>query len=293
MTSSFKTTTLIAAIGMSIAVGYSLTVQFINSFTGIDLYIHPIRMRALWQLDDAIWWSSVILFFWGLFRYPDQFPELTKWSKRIAIAVIGFVVILYFDRLFYSSYSDPIWLKAIRYLLRFVTYGGYLAAMWWCYFKSGNRQAPAAIRYISLTTIMVSCVALFYIISTTIAWLFNLSQLQFYWYDHMTVFYGIIYIAAASCALVGIYTKETLPMPINKKQKQIKRITIAGWLLLASFLLDVALLSVVIMHECLPDLISLTIMLFFFAIPVIAGIYLLIACRALQKAFDIIDQQPK
>lgn len=291
MKPSFKTTTLIAAIGMSIAVGFILAVQFINNFTGIDLYVHPIRMRALWRLDDAIWWSSAILFFWSMFRYPDQLPEFNKWSKKIAIAVIGIVVILYVDRLFYSSCSDPLWLKAIRYSLRFMTHGGYLAAMWWCYFKSSNRQAPAAIQYVSLATLIVSCIALFFIISTTISWWFNLSHSRFYWYDNMTAFYGIIYIAAAACALIGIYTKETLPPTISKKQKQIKRTTIAGWLIFASFILDVALFCVVMAHPGMHEWTELIIVLFFFAIPVIAGIYLLVACRALQKAYDIIEEQ--
>lgn len=291
MKTSFKTTTLIAAIGMSIAVSFILIEQFIDTFTGIDLYVHPIRMRAMWRLDDAIWWTSVIIFFWGMFRYTDQLPELNQWSKRIAIVIIGIVVFLYLDRLFYSSYSDPLWLKAIRYLLRFVTHGGYLAAMWWCYFKSSNRQVPAAIKYISLVTVMVSCVALFYFTSSTIVWWFNLFPLRYYLYNNMTVFYGIICIAAAACALICIYSHETIPAVIEKEHKQLKRTTIVGWLLLASFLLEADLLSVVIMHPCMSDLLATIIVLFIFVIPIIAGIYLLIACRALQKAYDTIKEQ--
>ena len=288
---SFKTTTLIAAIGMSIAVTFIFIAQFIDTFTGIDLYVHPIRMRAMWRLDDAIWWASVIIFFWGMFRYTDQLPELNKWGKRIAFAIIGIVVFLYLDRLFYSSYSDPLWLKAIRYLLRFVTHGGYLAAMWWCYFKSSNRQVPAAIKYISLATVMVSCVALFYITSSTIVWWFNLLPLRYYLYNNMTVFYGIIYIAAAACALIGIYSLEAIPEVTDKEYRQLKCTTVVGWLLLASFLLEAALLSVVIMHPCMSDLLATIIVLFIFIMPVIAGIYLLIACRALQKAYNTIKEQ--
>lgn len=292
MKPSFKTTTLIATIGMSIAVGFSLIVQFINSFTGIDLYVHPIRMQALWRIQDAVWWSSVLLFFLGMFRHPNQLPELSKWSKRIAIAVIGIVVFLYVDRLFYSSYSDPLWLKISRYSLRFVTHGGYLAAMW-CYFNSANRQTPTAIRYVSLAAVMACCMGLFYIVTSTIAWWFSLSHLRYYWYDVMSVFHCIIYVATIACALVGIYTPKTSPIEGDKKQKQIKRMTIVGWILLAAFTLNATLIGFAIARPSMPEWLELCIFLFFVATPVIAGIYLFVACRALQKAYDIIDEQQK
>lgn len=295
MKPSFKTTTLIAAIGMSIAVGYSLIVQFINIFTGIDLYVHPIRMQALWRVQDAVWWTSALLFFWGIFRYPDQLPELNKWSKRIAIVVVGAVVYLYFDGLFYSSSTDPLWLKITRYSLRFFADSSYVAALWWCYAKSANRQA-GAIRPISLVVSLICGVVAMYVIACAITWWFNIwcSPISYYNYGTMLVFNSLIYIAAAACAFSGIYSKkEPTHLTTDEEHKRIKRTTITGWLLLASFLLDAALFGVVVVHSDMTEWIETMIVLFLFAIPAIAGIYLLIACRALQKAYDIIEEQQK
>lgn len=294
MKPSFKTTTLIAAIGMSIAVGYSLIVQFINNFTGIDLDVHPIRMHGLWQVDDVIWWASALMFFWGMFRYPNQLPELTKWSKRIAIAVVCSIAILYFDGLFYSSSTDPLWIKITRYALRFFAYSSYVVALWWCFAKSADRQT-GAIRPISLVASLTCGVVVLYIIACSITWWFNIwcSPLSYYRYDTMLVFNSIIYIVAMACAFIGIYPHETTPLTASNKHKQIKRITIAGWLLLVLFLFNVALVGVIVCHPALPDWLEATTVLFFFAIPLIAGIYLLIACRALQKAYDIIEEQQK
>lgn len=291
---SFKTTTLIAAIGMSIAVGYSLIVQFINNFTGIDLYVHPVRMQAIWWVQDAVWWTSALLFFCGMFRYPDQLPELNKWSKRIAIAMVCGIVILYFDGLFCASSTDPLWLKITRYALRFFAYSSYVVALWWCFAKSADRQT-GAIRPISLVASLTCGVVVLYIIACSITWWFNIwcSPINYYRYDTMLVFNSIIYIAAMACAFIGIYPHETTPITANEKHKQIKRIAIAGWLLLASFLLDVALFGVVVLHSNMPEWIETMIVLFFFAIPIITGIYLLIACRALQKAYDVIQEQQK
>jgi len=294
MKPSFKTTTLIAAIGMSIAVGYSLIVQFINNFTGIDLYVHPIRMHGLWQVDDVIWWASALMFFWGMFRYPDQLPELNKWSKRVAITVVGAVVYLYFDGLFYSSSTDPLWLKITRYSLRFFVASSYVAALWWCYAKSANRQA-GAIRPISLVVSLICGVVAMYVIAYAITWWFNIwcSPISYYNYGTMLVFKSIIYIAALACAFIGIYPDKTTPITADNKHKQIRRITIAGWILLASFLLNLALLGAIVYHAFLPNWLEVTIALFFFAIPLISGIYQLIACRALQKAYDVIQEQQK
>lgn len=294
MKPSFKTTTLIAAIGMSIALGFSFTVQFINNFTNIDLYVHPVRMHGLWRVDDLVWWVSALIFFWGMFRYPNQLPELNKWSKRITIAMVCGIVLLYFDGLFYSSYSDPLWLKITRYVLPFLAHSGYITALWWCYSKSANRQSRA-IRPISLVASLICGVVILHVIASALTWWFNIwcSPISYYRYDTMLVFNTIIYIAAIACALIGIYPHETTLITANEKHKQIKRIAIAGWLLLASFLLDVALFGVVVLHSNMPEWIETMIVLFFFAIPIIAGIYLLIACRALQKAYDVIQEQQK
>ena len=294
MKTSFKTTTLIAAIGMSIAVGYNLIVTFINLFTGIDLYVHPIRMQALWRLYDAVWWSSVLIFFWGMFRYSDQLPELNKLSTRIAIALVGIIALMYFDGLFYTSFSDPLWLKISRYTLRFVTKCSYVAAMWWCYAKSADRQVET-IRYISFAAVLLCGATTLNIIGSTIAWWFGVGSRSalFFSYDTMFMLICVIYIAAVACALIGIYPEKTTQKVGANEHKQIQLMTIGGWTLLAAFVLDATWVGIAIARPCIPDWLLIAIVLFFFAMPVIAGIYLFIACRTLQKTYNIILEQQK
>ena len=204
------------------------------------------------------------------------------------------IVLLYFDGLFYSSYSDPLWLKITRYVLPFLAHSSYITALWWCYSKSANRQS-GAIRPISLVASLICGVVILHVIASALTWWFNIwcSPISYYRYDTMLVFKSIIYIAALACAFIGIYPDKTTPITADNKHKQIRRITIAGWILLASFLLNLALLGAIVYHAFLPDWLEVTIALFFFAIPLISGIYQLIACRALQKAYDVIQEQQK
>lgn len=169
MTPSFKTTTFIAAIGMTIAAGFVLTVTFLDFVLGIDLYVHPVRMQGLWCVHDVIWWSSVLVFFWGLFRYPDQLPKYDKQSKAIAISTLAIVGMMLVDKLWIISSEDPQWLHNIRFVFRFVTRGGYLAALWWCYGKSSNEKSPDAMRYIALAATLLSAIALIVSINSDFA----------------------------------------------------------------------------------------------------------------------------
>ena len=141
------------------------------------------------------------------------------------------IVILYFDGLFYSSSTDPLWLKITRYALRFFAHSSYITALWWCYSKSANRQS-GDIRPISLVASLTCGVVVLCIIACSSTWWFNTwcSPISYYRYDTMLVFNTIIFIAAAACALIGIYPHETTPITAGNKHNQIKRITIAGWI---------------------------------------------------------------
>lgn len=211
---SFKTTTLIAAIGMSIAVGYCLTVTFLSFVLGIDLYVHPVRMQGLWRVRDCIWWFSVLVFFLGLFRYPDQLPKHNKQSKAIAITTLVIIGMMLVDRLWVISSRDPQWLHIIRFVYRFITRGGYLAALWWCYGKSDNEKSPNAMRYIALAVAVLSAAALIVSIYADLAWWFEFPNVSFYAsYYQMSPFYHILYACIAACVLIGLYDRKPNTQP--------------------------------------------------------------------------------
>lgn len=288
--SSFKTNTLIAAIGMSIAVGYSLIVQFIGNFTDIYFYVHPIRMQALWRLQSAVWWASVLIFFWGMFRYPHQLPSGGKWSKRLAFAMIGIFVILCLDGLFYTSTSDPLWLKIICYSLRLVANSGYVAALWWCFAKSDKQPTHLAMRYISLSLFLLSCVALGLGIVSGIMWWFGMNEIEISVWS-MYPLCALVYAGTAAGILASRYVRPSVRLSPDKAKRRFQHLTIAGWIFLATFVTDVILLAAVIVHPVNSEWLELAGVFFFILCPLLAGIYLIVACRSMQKVYYAIQNE--
>lgn len=212
MNKSFKTTTLIAAIGMTLMVGYGLSVLFINSFTSIDLDVHPIRMSALDRMCQWVWWASIAVFFWGIFRYAGFLPQRDKGSKAIGIAVIIAMVLQFFLSIYNGPHDKVFWWDCIQYAILFLIYGGYVTALWWCYFKSADfsfeesNRMPAAIRHIALVLCLLGCMALLFHIISDVAWLNSFVWLSRYaapW--NMIPYYNALYISVAACILIGLY----------------------------------------------------------------------------------------
>lgn len=296
MKPSFKTTTLIAAIGMSIAVGYSLIVQFINNFTGIDLYVHPVRMQCFWRLYDCIWWASVTIFFWGLFRYPNQLPLRSKQSKTFGIIALISIALLFVIRLWIINYDDPQWVRYLHFIVRSLAHIGCPIVLWWLFAKSDTRQTPNVMRYIAIITSVIGVIAFLYEVCTDIAWWYDFHLWSYATFFTMTPYYNVLYVAAASCILIGMYGKELWGDCVTtdcKTNKRLKRIYVAGWSLLGGFALNAILLVSVSCSHIMQDWLVATITILFFILLVVAGIYLLIACRALQKAYDVIQEQQK
>jgi len=209
---SFKTTTLIAAIGMTLMVGYGVTVLFINSFTNINLDVHPVRMRALDRLCLWAWWASIAVFFWGVFRYEGFLPKRDKWSKTIGIAILCIVTLHFTSDIYTGSHEESFLWNCMNILCLIIVYGGYVAALWWCYAKSATfsngvtNSRSAAIRYIALGLCLLGCMALLFHIISDVAWLNSFVWLSRYatpW--DMIPYYNTLYIGIAACVLIGLY----------------------------------------------------------------------------------------
>ena len=206
---SFKTTTIIAAISMTIAVGFYLVMHFIDSVLGIDLYVHPVRMNGLWRVYDCFWWFSVIVFFWGMFRFPDQLPKRTKWSKAIGITMLVIVVLMFYDRLYMGRWTDPQWLRSLILAVRSIIRCVYLAALWWCYAKSDNESTPNIMRYTALIVVMLGSIALLLTISNAIGWWFSSERFWIYAsIRDMNILHVAIYACIAVCVSLGLYDKK-------------------------------------------------------------------------------------
>ena len=101
-------------------------------------------------------------------------------------------------------------MKSILCLI--IVYGGYVAALWWCYAKSATfsngvtNRRPAAIRYIALGLCLLGCMALLFHIISDVAWLNSFVWLSRYatpW--DMIPYYNTLYIGIAACVLIGLY----------------------------------------------------------------------------------------
>ena len=294
MKPSFKTTTLIAAIGMTIAAGYVVVEQFIDVILGIDLYVHPVRMQGFWRLHDCIWWASIAIFFWGLFRYPNRLPQRTKQSKVFGIISLITIALLFVMRLWIISWDDPQWVHYIRFVVRCSANIGWPIVLWWLFAKSDSRQTPNAMRYIAIIMAIIGIIALLFDICTNIAWWYDIHLWAYATFHTMTPFYNALYVAAASCVLICMYGKEQWIDSVisdNKTFKPLKHAYIAGWTLLGTFALNAILLVAVISSHVMQDWLIAILVFFFFVIPIVAGIYLLKTCRLISQVLKSIESK--
>lgn len=291
---SFKTTTLIAAIGMSVVVGFSIAVRFMSGILDIDLNVHPIRMHGLWRLHDCIWWASGIIFFWGMFRYPDQLPKPGKWSRVVCYAVLASVAILFVSRSFLIvSFNVPQWLNYIDYALRLIAKCCCLAAMWWCYAKSDNGKTQVVVRYIALAAAILCTMTLLFEVCAGIAWLNAYVYLHHAPYASMYYCYNLLYAGVAACILISLFFDNPAPqmVSVTKVQMKAKRLCIAGWILVSVFAICAVLVATVIAKSHISDWLMVVVFALFFATPLVAGIYLIITSKTLQDTCHNIETQ--
>ena len=296
MKPSFKTTTLIAAIGMTITTGYIVVEQFLDVFLGIDLYVHPIRMHGFWRLHDCIWWASIAIFFWGLFRYPNQLPKRNKQSKTIGIVALVSIVLLFIIHIWIMSSDDPQWLRVLHSLLRCIAYVGGTVALWWCYANSSEKSTSVAIRYVALSTIIISSIALIINICSDLVWWFGVSQLNMYAsYYTMSPFINATYILAAICILIGLYMPSSNEVVLTKTHQRVKHLYASAWILISVFAVVVLLVSFAVL-SLLPEWLEMITFIAFIIIPLVAGIFMLITCRIISqllKSIESNEQNPQ
>ena len=279
---SFKTTSLIAAIGMTIAVGYYLITQFIWYFTGVDIYAHPVRMQGLWRIYDCLWWTGILVFFWGMFRYPDQLPTRGKQSKIIYGALLGALIFLAYDRIYIFSFTDVLVLKIIRYTLRAAAHGIYLSTMWWCYAKSAKQPTHLAMRYTSLSIAIFAGVVLMLLVNSGLGWWFG-KEVPFSRGWETYSLYLILYALIAFGLLITKYVRPTVQLSPDKTKRRLQHLHIIGWVLVSAFMLIIISLVCLIKYSDAPEWAVEIFLLFLFAIPLISGIYLLVACRYIRE----------
>ena len=146
MKPSFKTLTLIAAIGMSAATLF-FGAEYAMSHWLCMCYITvgSLTFRIIRHLFIALQILSSVLFFFSAFRFPHQLPKRNGWLIVVAIIMLLLLCGELYRRhiLFYTIYYD------LSLLVLSIVAAG---AMWLCYAKSEQSSAGKAMRYISLLT---------------------------------------------------------------------------------------------------------------------------------------------
>lgn len=171
---SFKTTTLIAAIGMSIAAIFFLAEYAMSNWFGLwDIIVSSMPERIIRNACRVINLLSMAIFFWGVYNYPSALPKRNKWS--LAVGCIA-TLALAFE--FASGCMIPAFsygtIPNIFYWHELIVPVILAVTLWLCHAYSSNDKTSNATQYFALACstayIVATAVMLSHCISYVLAW---------------------------------------------------------------------------------------------------------------------------
>lgn len=190
---SFKTTTLIAAIGMSIvALFFGAEFATIYWFGMADVIFLSMPERITRHVALLIQLLSAAIFFFGVYRYPNQLPIRNRWTITVLITTLFLLcgVSLYvLVGVCTPFFSHPI-LSCNFYKLIVSVF--VVGALWFCYTKAEDSSVGTPIRYISLAVCSVFLLSFLCYVGLCIGW----STCLFWFRQEMNGFIECIYLLA-------------------------------------------------------------------------------------------------
>ena len=216
MNKSFKTLTLIAAIGMSAAALFFGAEYAMSHWLGMwYITLGSLAFRIVRHLFIALQILSAILFFFGAYRFPNQLPKRNGWLIAAAIVMLlllcGELYRMYI--LFYPIYYD------LSLLVLSIAAAG---AMWSCYAKSEESPAGKVTRYLSLLTSIAF--ALYFILHAILCagwYYYNMVyENSFEMYELFEYCYQIA-LACAAVWLIAVLIRSILPQKNDRTMKRI------------------------------------------------------------------------
>ena len=204
---SFKTLTLIAAIGMSAAALFFGAEYIMSHWLGMwYITLGSLAFRIVRHLFIALQILSVVLFFFGAYRFPNQLPKRNGWLIATAI-----IMLLLLGGELYRSYIHfpfPDYYGCYLSVLSIVAAG----AMWLCYAKSEESPTGKVTRYLSLLT---SIAFLLYFILHTILcagwYYYNMVYENSYEMYELCAYCYQIALACAAVWLIAMLIRSILP----------------------------------------------------------------------------------
>lgn len=292
MKPSFKTTTLIAAIGMSIAAIFFLAEFAMGRTIGMAyLTIFSMPVRIARHVFFAIQLLCAAIFFFGAYRFPNQMPKRNGWSILVLLITLFMLcseLVCVIGELDLLSFERPVFYFWYKFMVPVVIAG----ALWFCYAKSENSTSGMVVRYFSLAASVIFMTYLLYYAGLCICWYFNIST----HIDAMPRFNNFFFIFALANAIAVLMT-----ILIHKKNEEIDQESLAtiknqvtwgirfGKILLIIYLVSFIGVIFLMVIDHSPQYVEDIFVISFLSIPVFCGIILVFTGDILRRACDIIS----
>jgi hypothetical protein len=294
MRTSFKTTTLIAAIGMSIATLFFWAEYAMSRWLGMaEITIVSMPERVARHAFFAIQLLSAAIFFLGVYRYPNQLPKRNGWFITVLITtmfILSSESIRILLGLSTHTFYHPIFFNWYKHVVSVLIAG----ALWFYYIKSGGSPAGTTMRYISLIVGIVFLICFMSYAGLCIGWYFSLLEYYGVTYEISAFIYwfALIVTIVWHIAMLVCKThqeKDNDDMDIVRKQATWGiRIGITLFTIFVASLMGVVIL---VGFKDVPDWIEDIIYITLLSIPIVSGVMLIYAGETLRRACDIVNNQ--
>ena len=288
---SFKTTTLIAAIGMSIAAIFFLAEFAMGrtlSMAYLTIFSMPVRIAR--HVFFAIQLLSAAIFFFGVYRSPNQMPKRNCWSILVLLMTLFMLcseLVCVIGELDLLSFKRPLFYFWYKFMVSAVIAG----ALWFCYAKSENSTSGMVVRYFSLAAFVIFMMYLLYYASLCICWYFNIVNHL----DIIPEFNNFFYMFALSSAitvLITILIQKRNEEKYTECLKTIKNQVIwgirFGKILLIIYLVSFIGVIFLMVIDYFPQYVEDIFVISFLSIPVFCGIILVFTGDVLRRVYDVI-----
>ena len=289
---SFKTTTLTAAIGMSIAAIFFLAEFAMGrtiSMAYLTIFSMPVRIAR--HVFFTIQLLSAAIFFFGVYRFPNQMPKRNCWSILVLLMTLFMLcseLVCAIGELDLLSFERPVFYFWYKFMVSAVITG----ALWFCYAKSGNSTFGMAVRYFALAASVIFMTYLLYYAGLCICWYLKIVKHLDVIPEFCNKFFFMFALASAVAALITMLIIKRHEEKDTESLATIKNQVIWG-IRFGKILLIIYLVSfigviflMVIDHS--PQYVEDIFVISFLSIPVFCGIILVFAGDVLRRVYDVI-----
>lgn len=296
MKTSFKTTTLIAAIGMSIATLFFWAEYAMSRWLGMaEITIVSMPERVARHAFFAIQLLSAAIFFLGVYRYPNQLPKRNGWFITVLITtmfILSSELIRILLGLSTHTFYHPIFFNWYKHVVSVLIAG----ALWFFYIKSEDSSIGTTMRYISLIVSVVFLMCFMTYAGLCMGWYFNLLVYYGVTYEISAFIYWfalIVTIVWLIAMLVCKTHQEKDNDDIDIVRKQATWGIRIGITLFTIFVASLMGVVILVVFKDVPDWIENIVYITLLSIPIVSGVLLIYAGETLRKACDIINNQQK